>query len=89
MGSPFRVMRWQPWTVVSLITGLVLCLGLGFTVGMCYSIPRTTAIVSMRLSLPVAGDLVMPAEWPGSRSLELAQWIKEQAVRQEQQRWIF
>ncbi|NWA04959.1 hypothetical protein [Pseudomonas gingeri] len=89
MGSPLRVIRWQPWAMVSVITGLMLCLGLGFAFGLFYSASRTATIVSVRLSMPAASDLVAPAELPGSRSLALAQWIKERAVRQEQQRWIF
>ncbi|MPQ70997.1 MULTISPECIES: hypothetical protein [unclassified Pseudomonas] len=83
MGSPFRFSALQSWAVLGLLSGLSLCLGFGFVVGLFHYGAARPSLVADRLPVVPEGSWIAPFSAP-------TLWTTGEVITpREQPRWVF
>ncbi|WP_248797918.1 hypothetical protein [Pseudomonas sp. MWU13-2105] len=83
MGSPLRFSGFPSWVVFGLLSGLSLCLGFGFVVGLFHYGSGCSSSVAERL--PVAPE----DRWTAAFSAPTLWTTGEVIAPREQPRWVF
>lgn len=83
MGSPFRFSGLPSWAVLGLLSGLSLCLGFGFVVGLFHYGAARPTLVSEQPPVAPKGRWIAPFAAP-------TLWTTGEVIRpREQPRWVF
>ncbi|NWB88983.1 MULTISPECIES: hypothetical protein [Pseudomonas] len=83
MGSPFRFSALPSWAALGLLSGLSLCLGFGFVVGLFHYGAARPSLVADRLPVVPEGSWIAPFSAP-------TLWTTGEVITpREQPRWVF